>query len=110
MSEACTACCPTLEQAGPAHLKLCCSWVADADSCVAVILPPEVPKVLLTGTQRPCEDLSEAAHGTLHPQKLHQLVQRELLAYCDCRRDTQTHIVVTIRNSHILQITILAYA
>ena len=103
-------CCLTLEQAGPAHLKLGCGWVANADSCIAIILASQVPEVFLTGAQRPGEDFSEATHGTLHPQKLHKLIQRQLLAYCDCGRHAQTHIVVTICNGHILRLTSLACA
>lgn len=94
----------TLKQASPAHLKLCCGRVANADSCVAIILPPQVAKVLLAGAQGPCEDLSEATHGAFYSQQLHKLIQWQLLAYCDCGRYAQTHIVVAIGNSHILQL------
>ena len=93
----------TLKQAGPAHLKLCGGRVANADCCVAVILPPQVAKVLLAGAQGPCEDLGEATHGAFHSKELYKLIQRQLLAYCDCGRHAQTHIVVAIGNSHILQ-------
>lgn len=92
----------TLKQASPAHLKLCCGRVANADSCVAIILSPQVAKVLLAGAQGPCEDLSEATHGTFHSKELHKLIQRQLLAYCNCGRHAQTHIVVAIGNSDVL--------
>ena len=93
----------TRQEGRPAHFKLCCGRIADADCSCPVIMPLQVAEVLGLGAESPGQDLCETRHGALQPQRLRELIQRQLAPYCDCLWNRPGQIVVPMRYGHILQ-------
>lgn len=93
---------PTCEQSRPAHFELRGGGVADADGGLAVVRAPQLAEVLRPRAQRPRQALRVVPD--LRAQRLTHQVYRQLPPVRRRRRHQPPHVVVSIRDRHILSV------
>lgn len=91
----------TWEECGPADLKLGGRGIAYTDSRNPVIRPVEVAEVFRPGAQGPGEGLRVVLD--LGTQRLRQLHQGQLPSEGAGRGDLARHVVVAVRDCHVLR-------